>query len=206
MGCTPGPELGVQLRQAFEAQVSAETASSYRIRQLDEHAELVVAEREAGFADVHDGDGRAGDEGELDHAEANGTGADHEDEVVFFGLGALDGVIESGLRQQAVWQSGQRIIVGQPGEIGFGLFQPRDVGDNADVMARTPGLVADDAGRQPLWEHLAIVPPAPDLALPVTGIGETVPRGREPWVAALDVSAASQNYAGNDCHCFILEG
>ena len=37
------PKVDAAQRQAFEAQVSAETASSYRIRQLDEHAELVVA-------------------------------------------------------------------------------------------------------------------------------------------------------------------
>jgi len=87
----------------------------------------------------------------------------------------LDGLFETGLRQQAVGQIGQRIVMGQIGELLLAVLDVADVGEHAGVMSGLPRFIEDPAQAHPLRIDLAVAAAIPDLAAPMPGLLQALP-------------------------------
>src|SRR5690606_41479479 len=79
------------------------------------------------------------------------------------------------MEQLAVWQPGKRIVIGLAPDVVVGLLLLRNVGEQADAIARRAVVIEDRIDGQALGVDFAVLATVPDIALPAAAHPERTP-------------------------------
>ncbi|MNO99281.1 hypothetical protein D3C76_910470 [compost metagenome] len=88
------------------------------------------------------------------------------------GLGRGQRLFGAVVEQQAVRQVGERIMMGQVGQLALAVLDRADIAEHRHIVAELAAVIADRADGLPLRVHLATLAPVPDLAAPLALFGQ----------------------------------
>ncbi len=92
--------------------------------------------------------------------------------AALFGLCRDQRMLGPVAEQQAVAQPGQRIVVGQVGQLTLGVLDRADVAEDRHVVAVLAVVVAHGPDGLPLRIDLAVLATVPDLPAPLALLGQ----------------------------------